>query len=78
MKQELYFGDNPYVNMSNYDTRSCQKQLENYCNNNLQNYVRLWNEQFNVIWNYLKSGKCWEANGKHRIILAQLNTDETF
>lgn len=41
MKQELYFGDNPYVNMSNYDTRSCQKQLENYCNNNLQNYVRL-------------------------------------
>lgn len=49
MKQELHFGDNLYVNMSNYDTISCQKQLENYCNNNLQNYVRLCNEQFNVI-----------------------------
>lgn len=51
MKQELYFGDNPYVNISNYDRRACQKQLENYCNHILQNSVRLSNEQFNVIQN---------------------------
>lgn len=36
MKHEPYFGDNPSASISNYETRACQKQMENYCNQILQ------------------------------------------
>lgn len=77
MKHKPYFKDYPSVSISKYEPRACQKQMENYCNQILQNYIRVFNEQFNVIWNYQKSEKCWEASRKHRINLVQLNPDET-
>lgn len=75
MKHKAYFKDYQSVSISKHEPRACQKQMENYCNQIFQNLIRLFNELLNVIQNYFKSEKCWEANGKHSINLAELNTD---